>query len=132
MPSTFELGTTYNFNTLAPAILGSNVKNATVLGIIDYTTASNYITPETRHVDVYPYLPTGTVNDPKKYTYILFKSESNVKFVLGLPWIDLATVVQVVSLTINVTVNNASTGDANRIRDSLILLGFNSFTVTIA
>jgi hypothetical protein len=128
----FELNKTYNFNTRAPAILSASFEAALVLGIFDYTTALRYISPETKSVNVYPYLPVGTTADPKKYTYILFKGQSGEQTVLAKEWIDESTIVLVTSKTITVTVLEASLEDATRIRDSLILLGLNKISISIS
>jgi hypothetical protein len=128
----FELNSTYNFNTLAPAILGSGFKNVTVLGIIDYTTALKYTSPETNSVNVLPYLPIGTPSDPKKYTYILFKTEAGAKIVLALPWIDQTSVIVVQHQTISVVLNQVIASDVTKIREALVLLGFTSFTITVS
>lgn len=127
----FELLKTYNFNTYAPAILGATFQSATVLGIFDYTTATRYISPETKNFNVYPYLPVGTTDDPKKYTYILLKGRSGELTVLAKEWIDQTTIVLVTSATITVTVTEASIEDATRIRDSLILLGLTKINIVV-
>jgi hypothetical protein len=127
----FEIDGVYTFNTLAPAILGASFKNVTVLAILNYNVASSYINIESNHVNIYPYLPVGTVNDPKTYQYLLIKTQTGENTVLALPWINLATVNKVVSQTIAVTVNNVTVSDTTKIRDSLILLGYTDFAITI-
>lgn len=125
----FELNSVYNFNTYAPSILGNEIKNAVILGVFDYSIASQFTSPDTKHVQIFPFLPVGTIDDPKKYTYILFKSESGTKEIFALQWIDLATVVKKTSLTITITVTGAQSGDEQTIRDSLILLNFKTFNI---
>lgn len=127
----FELHKTYNFSTRAPAILGAAFKEALVLGILDYTTALNYISPETSNINIFPYLPPGTPSDPKKYTYILFKGQSGNKTVLALEWIDESTVVVVTQVTISITVFEASVDDVSHIRDSLTLLNLSKFVIEV-
>ena len=127
----FDLKTRYNFNTLAPALLGSSFKNMTVVSIMDYTVASKYFSPDAQAVSVYPSLPNGTPSDPKNYTYVLFKPETGDNFVLALEWIDVSSIQLVTSSTVTVTINNTVTGDTQRIRDSLILLGFTNFTIAV-
>lgn len=127
----FELNNTYTFNTLAPAILGSIIKNATILGILDYTTASNYITPETMHVNIYPYLPVGVPSNPKKYTYILFRGESGNKIVLALQWIDISSITLVEFQTLKITIEETVSNDVEKIRETLLLNGFTKFSIDI-
>jgi hypothetical protein len=127
-----EIKSVYNFSTLAPSVLGIEIKNATILGIFDYNIASNYISPEAKHAVIYPLLPPGTVNDPKKFTYFLFRSESGTNEVYAIEWVNIATIFKIVSQTITITVTNAQNGDAVNIRDSLIQLGFRSFDVKVS
>lgn len=127
----FQIDNVYNFNTLAPAILGAEFKNATVLAILNYTVAKTYINIETNHVNIYPYLPVGTVNDPKTYQYILIKTQSGETTVLALPWINTDTVTQVTNQSIVVKVNNITNDDTVKIRDALILMGYSDFTISI-
>ena len=127
----FELNCKYNFNTLAPAILGADFKRATVLAIINYTIAATMININTNHVNIYPYLPVGTVNDPKSYQYIVIKTESGENTVLALPWINLSTVSKILSQDITITVSNVVNDDTIKIRDALIMLGFTEFNIAI-
>ena len=125
----FELNSVYNFSTYAPSILSNDIKNALVLGIFDYTVASQFVSPSTKHATIFPYLPVGTIDDPTKYTYILFKSEAGTKEIFALEWINQSTITKKSSLTITVTVTGAQNGDEQIIRDSLILLNFKTFNI---
>jgi len=127
-----DIKSIYNFSTLASSVLGTDIKNATILGIFDYNVASNYISPEAKHAVIYPFLPPGTVNDPKRFTYFLFRSESGTLEVFAIEWINVATIVKVVTQTITITVTNAQNGDATNIRDSLLQLGFKTFNVNVS
>lgn len=124
-----EIKKTYNFNTRAPAILGASFKRAIVLGIFDYNIATNYITPETRHANIYPYLPTGTVDDPKEYAYILIQTESGDKTCLALPWIDESSVTLVATRTLRITAKADDPLVDTKIRDALLLLGVTDLTI---
>jgi len=125
----FELDGVYN--SLAPAILGASFKKVTILAIVNYSVASSYINIESNHVNIYPYLPVGTVNDPKTYQYLLVKTQTGESTVLALSWINLTTVVKVTSQIIKITVNDVTVSDSVKIRDSLILLGYSDFSITI-
>ena len=131
MSVSFEIHKLYNFSTRAPSILGANFKSVKVLGIIDYNLASKYINPETQHVNIYPYLPTGTVDDPKKYTYVLIQTQSGDVTVLAMPWIDEASIALVESRNLIITVRDVDTGDDTVIRDNLLLMGFSDITIEI-
>lgn len=129
MSNPFSIGSQYNFATLAPSILGAEHNNVTVKAVFDYEVALTFLAPDIKHASIFPLLPSGTIDDPKKYTYVLFKSQSGADFVMALEWIDLNTVVQVVSVTLNVTLNNCKPGDAAVLRDTLLMAGFVNFTI---
>lgn len=128
----FEVKKKYNFNTRAPAILGVSIKNAICDGVIGYEVAKMFISPETDNQNIFPALPPGTSPDPKQYTYVLFRSESGAKRVLALEWIDLATVAEVGTQKLTVVIQNVNSGQVAAIRDAVQLLGFNTFTATLA
>lgn len=130
MPVSFELFKSYNFNTLAPTILATNYKNVKVLSIMNHDTALKYFVPATTSASVFPFLPIGTVSDPTKYTYILFESNDSLKTVLALEWIDQSTITVVSYQTLTLTVTQAAAGDADKIKQSLLLLGITNFTLT--
>lgn len=130
MTVSFELFKSYNFNTLAPTILATNYKNVKVLAIMNYDTALKYFVPATTSASVFPFLPVGTVSDPTKYTYILFEGDENLKTPLALEWIDQSSITVVSYQTLTVTVTQAAAGDAVKIKQSLLLLGINNFTIT--
>lgn len=127
----FKIGNVYNFNTLVPTLLGTEFKNVSVLGLIDYTTACSIINVDLMHRKIYPLLPPGTVDNPKKYTYLLVMTESGNKTVVAYPWIDASTIVLVDSVTITVTLANRNSTDAAAIRDAITLLGFKDFTIEV-
>lgn len=126
----FEIDKVYTFNTRAPALLGAQVTRATLKGIIDYSVAVTFINVDLQHRKIYPALPQGTVNDPKKFTYLLFKTESGELNVFAYEWIDDTSITVVDSTTLTVTLPGVSNSDANKIRDALNLIGFTNFTIT--
>lgn len=119
-----QLNKVYSFDTLVPSLLGATFKNATVIGMIDYQTALNYINPDAMHARIFPYLPTGTVNDPTKYTYIIFKLESDIKTVLAYPWINETSIRLATTEYLKVTIKNAGPNDTVKIRNALVSLGY--------
>ena len=126
----FEIDKIYTFNTRAPALLGAEVTRATLKGIIDYSVAVTFINVDLQHRKIYPALPQGTVNDPKKFTYLLFKTESGELNVYAYEWIDDATIEPVDSVTLTVTIPGVNNSDATKVRDALSLLGFSQFTIS--
>lgn len=126
----FEIDKVYTFNTRAPALLGAQVTRATLKGIIDYSVAITFLNVDLQHRKVYPALPPGTVNDPKKFTYLLFRTESGELTVFAYEWIDDTSIEVVDSTTLTVTLPGVSNSDANKVRDALNLIGFTNFTIT--
>lgn len=126
----FNIDKVYTFSTRAPALLGAQVIRATLKGIIDYSVAVTFINVDLQHRKIYPALPPGTVNDPKKFTYLLFKTESGELTVFAYEWIDDTSIEVVDSTTLTVTLPGVSNSDANKIRDALNLIGFTNFTIT--
>lgn len=127
----FQIDKVYTFNTNSPALLGAQITRATLKGIIDYNIACTFINVDLEHRKIYPTLPLGTVNDPKKFTYLLFKTESGETNVYAYEWIDDSSIVIVDTTTIVVTIPGVSNQDANRIRDALNLIGLTNFTINI-
>lgn len=126
----FSIDKVYTFNTRAPALLGAEVTRATLKGIVDYSVAVTLINVDLQHRKIYPSLPPGTVNDPKKYNYLLFKTESGEMNVFAYEWIDDTSIQVVDSTTLTVVLPGVSTSDANKVRDALLLIGFTNFSIT--
>ena len=126
----FEIGKVYSFGTLAPALLGAVFDKVTVLGIIDYHIATSFLNVDLYHRRIYPLLPNGTVDNPKKFTYLLVKTESGIQTVLAYEWIEENTIELIDAVTLTVTIPNVSNSDATKVRDALTLLGFLNFTIT--
>lgn len=126
----FVIGNVYTFGTRAPSLLGALFENVTILGIVDYNIATTFRNVDLDHKRIYPLLPNGTVDNPKKFTYILVKAESGQTTVLAYEWIDDSTIELVDSVTLTVTIPNVNSADAAKVRDALSLLGFLQFTIT--
>lgn len=126
----FELNKVYNFSTRATAILGANVVNARLIGIVLADTARKSSNIDLQYRKIYPLLPSGTVNDVNSCIFYEFVGESGEKIILADQWIDMTSIQLVSSVTINVTVVNANISDANRIRDALSAMGYLSFNIT--
>lgn len=126
----FAIGNVYTFGTRAPALLGALFERVTILGIVDYNIATTFRNVDLDHKRIYPLLPSGTVNNPKKFTYLLVKTESGEPTVLAYEWIDDATIEPVDSVTLTVTIPGVNNSDATKVRDALSLLGFSQFTIS--
>lgn len=128
----FNIRQIYNFDMYAPALLGASYKSVTVLAVMDRETAARDIDPQALHVQVFPYLPAGTPNDPNGYDYVKIKTPAGNTTVVGIPWIKADTIVSVESRTITVQIANVNAGDVPRVRDALVQNGFNAVTLSIS
>jgi hypothetical protein len=124
-----QLKKIYTFNTLAPAILGAQIKNAKLLGMLDYTSALAYDNVDLKFRQVYPALPAGTPNQPASCIYYWFQGESGDKIIIADAWIDATSVEVVEHINIQVNFTDASLADIARIRDALNALGFRNYVI---
>lgn len=120
-----------SFTTVAPTILGASIKNAKLLSILDYTTASTMADIIQKHINLYPYLPQGTPNDYRKYKYLHLELLSGEVAVFGIPWIDEQSIVVNQDITYVVTIPSQSVSDLTIIRNALISNGIDNFTVDV-
>jgi len=125
----FELGKVYTFQTLAPAILGTSIKNATLTGILDYETARKYDEIDIKYRNIYPLLLTGTPDQVELCVYYKFRAENGSVVIVADQWIDVGSIELISNIQIVINVTDISLGDINRIRDSLLALGINSFNI---
>ncbi len=123
------LSKVFTFNTLAPAILGTEIKNAKLMGIMDYSMALTYDTIDLKFRQIYPNLPLGTPDDATVCTYYRFQSESGEKIILADQWIDMTTLQLIEHVNLQVTFTNASLSDIPKIRDSLNALGLMNYVI---
>lgn len=121
----FNLNSNYTFNTRAPALLGTTIRNAKLVAILDYSMASNFMVPTTSHVNIYPYLPPGTPNNPEKFVYLLFETELGKRVVFAEQWIDTNTIQENNKNKMTITISNVVIGDETKIRNMLLMAGFN-------
>lgn len=129
MSSPFVVNGKYNFEVFPIQILGNDFKNVTVLGIVHPSIAQNFLDIEASHVQIYPYLPEGTPDDARGYEYVMLRTVSGETTVLGLPWINANTIVNVESGTLLVEIVNVTSQDIQRVSDALVVNGYNAFNI---
>lgn len=127
----FVIGNVYTFSTRAPSLLGAIFEKVTILGIVDYNIAVSFLNVDLYHRRIYPLLPQGTIDNPKKFTYILVKTESGEQTVLAYEWIDDTSIELIDAVTLSVLIPNVNLADSGKIRDALSLLGFLNFTISV-
>lgn len=133
MTTSWQIGSTYSFDTFAPTLLGTNWQNVIVDSILSASGASQMgLDIQATSRQIAPSLPAGTPKDPTKYQYVRFRMQSGTFQILAVPWIDDSTVVQVTAQNLQVLIGNIDPSQAQPlIRLALIQLGFNNLTFTI-
>lgn len=125
------IGGIYNFETLAPAILGDKIKNAKLTAIVNFSTAQKLFNPTSQQANIYPHLPVGTPRDHTKYVYYNFTTENGEDRVLAREWINLSTIQLVTGNTLKVSIYNVTAQDQTNIRQLLIGAGFTSISIDV-
>lgn len=124
-----QIGKTYTFNTFAPSILGTTIKNAKLKAILDYESVNKIEAVILKHRSIYPLLPAGTIDNPESYTYYHFQSESGEKIVIAEPWIVESTIEVVEHINLQITLPGVSLTDSVRVRNALNAMGYTNYTI---
>ena len=127
--ATFNLHKVYNFNTLAPAVLGTSFTNMKVKGIMSATEAMKYRDIYTLHNNLVNVI-TGLPQNVNDLTFILLTNIDGVDTVLALEYVDSTTIVLVTSTNIRIDINNTTTADLGILRTRLLELGYTNINIT--
>lgn len=122
----------YNFETYAPSLLGTAFKNVEVVGVFPYETAIVlYGELAPLHAEIYSTgnLPIGTPDDPRQYNYYRIKKADGSFVILGEPWIDQTSIVEVTSGTVTITIPKQTQTDLSRLRVALLQNGIVDFEI---
>jgi hypothetical protein len=128
----FQVRQVYNFKVYPAALLGNDFNGVTILAIMDRDSAAKEIDPQGKHIQVYPFLPAGTPNDPNAYDYIKIRTSAGIVTILGIAWIDPSSIVLVSQRTATIVVDNVNAGDVPRIVNALSQNGFRSVSVSLS
>lgn len=126
----FTIGSNYDFNSYAPAILGS-FSNVKVLGIVDHSSVRQYIDPAVYHIKVYGNIPAGTPDDYRQYYYLVIQHPNGNKTAVGLTWIDASSIVNKGLATVVATISNVDPANVQLIRRALSAHGFNEVDIVV-
>ena len=123
------LGQTIAFEVYPSSVIGTRFNNAIVRGVVDHSGVTEF-NPVVMHANVFATLPSGSVDDFRKYNYLRLELENgNITFV-GIPWI-IANSVQVISnqdLVINIP-KYGSHENQEFIKRMLLNNGITEFTI---
>lgn len=123
-----EIGTAYNIPMLAPAILGQSYVGATVLALLDYSTAMTITDVNGVHNSVLSQLPSTTPTDPSKLIFVKLLTQNNQIAVIAINWIASQPSV-VASDTFTVTFVNTPRSSIASVMAVLNANGFNNISV---
>lgn len=130
--SELPIGSTVSFETYAPQIIGAVIQNAVVLSHLDADSVRMLGgDPYSKHAQVYPLLPTGTVDDAASYTYLKLKLVSTEIAYIGLPWIREETIVATQRRRAVVKIEDVGPSDVNEIGLALSSNGYSKYTITL-
>lgn len=129
----FSIDDVISFNVYPSAILGNSFTRVKVLAVLDADSAKLFgIDPIALHAAIYPTLPTESKNTYKKYNdykYIKIQMPNGTISTIGLPWMNMESVVVVESTTARFTVALDSPTDIDEILAILNANGYHSIQV---
>jgi len=125
----FQINKVYNFNTLAPTILGSNYSNMKVLSMLNAKEALKYEDIYTLHNNLLPAI-LGLPQDVNDCVFLLLETIDGTKKVYAIEYIDPFSIVEVVTTNIRLELFNTNLEDLNIIRARMLELGYNDFNLT--
>ncbi len=127
----FKTGVSYNLQFLGTPILGAGLKNAKLVGIVDYRLASNDTNVTTLHARMIPYLPDVVSRDATALSYLLFETESGNRSAYAYPWIVESSIEVAQNKTLTITIPGSGADDAQEIKNILSLAGFKNISMSL-
>ena len=124
-----DINVVYTFETYAPDILGTMHSRLICIGILNFDLANREADVYVKHQSVYPFLPDGSVRDPRSIQYFLFKSSTGEKIIFGQNWVKDDSVVINQLTTGVVTINNITVDQESVIRNALLTNGITNFII---
>ena len=120
------LGSTVSFQVYPSSIIGTIFTSCKMSAIYDYDTASKYIDVNGYHLNVFPFLPDGTPNDPTQYNYVKIDLVSGENEIIGVPWIIEDSVVVHKKGAITFTIEETAYEDIEKINRLLAANGYSA------
>lgn len=126
----FKLNKTYKFTTLVPAILGETYTNMKVKAILTASEAVKYRDIITLHNQLKTKITALPTSVDDYSGFILFENSSGEVVLLADEYIDTYSVVEIKSITINLTVFDCDSTDINIIRTAMLELGYTKMAIS--
>lgn len=127
----FKINTHYTFQFFGPAILGVGLSNAKLIAVSDYAMASMVSNVTTQHASILAYLPAGSSRDVSSLSFLIFETETGVRVAYAYNWIMENTIAIAQDKKVTVVINGAGTDDLPRIKDVLVLAGYNNVSLSL-
>lgn len=126
----FSLDDTISFTVYPSAILGTGFTRVKVLDVLSAETVRLLgFDAQAMHANVKPTLPPGAPEKYNDYKYLKLKYSNGAIGFVGLPWINMSTVVVSAHTTARLTVALNTPADADKIVDMLRANNFNEITL---
>lgn len=113
------IGNVYNLRLRGGVILGEEVRSVKLVEKTSYERALKYMNIPAMHQALYKFLPEGTPNNPKKYEYLVFKTQSGNDLCYAEPWLIKDEVEEVIGKVFKVEFANISDSEMMRVVEAL-------------
>lgn len=127
--ATFSINKVYNFNTLAPTILGLSYENMKVISMMAAEEAMKYRDIYTLHTSLVPTI-TGLPTNAGDVTFMLLENKVGERTVLAIEYIDPISVTQVTTINIRVELLDVTTDDLAIVTARFKELGYTNMVVS--
>ena len=126
----FEKRKVYNFNTLAPSILGGSYKNMQVVALLEASETGTKAEIYTMHETLKGVI-TALPADVNDLNYVLFKSTTDgSKLLLAEEYIDNYTIETVSNINIEIKILDASSSDIAIATTALKEVGLSNLVIS--
>lgn len=119
-----EINKTYRLSLHASSILGSGLRSAKLVSILDARTARRISSTniDVLHKQIFPYLPPEAPNDINRYTFYLFEVNGKEKVIADY-WIIPSSIEEDIVADTTLTLKGVSVQDVQIISEQLRLMG---------
>lgn len=125
----FQINKVYNFNTLAPDILGSRYEGFKVKSMMTAEEAMKYRDIYTLHQNLVPAI-TGLPINAGDCVFMLLESKDKETTILAIEYIDPASITLVETINIRVELLDVSTDDLAVVTSRFKELGYTNMVVS--